>query len=129
MWKIKILEVIFMKKLLALLMALAMVFALVACGEKAEETNTLTMATNAEFPPFEYLEGNEIVGADVDIALAIAEKLGKTLYINDMEFDALDLIELTMELEHHYNITIDEIEFDNLFVVADIVQLVYNKTK
>lgn len=78
-----------MKKLLALLMALAMVFALVACGgEKVEETNTLTMATNAEFPPFEYLEGNEIVGADVDIALAIAEKLGKELVISNIDFDA-----------------------------------------
>ena len=78
-----------MKKLLALLMALAMVFALVACGgEKVEETNTLTMATNAEFPPFEYLEGNEIVGADVDIALAIAEKLGRELVISNIDFDA-----------------------------------------
>ena len=78
-----------MKKLLALLMALAMVFALVACGgEKVEETNTLTMATNAEFPPFEYLEGTEIVGADVDMALAIAEKLGKELVISNIDFDA-----------------------------------------
>lgn len=82
-----------MKKLLALLMAFAMVFALVACGgEKeetvVEETKTLTMATNAEFPPFEYLEGTEIVGADVDMALAIAEKLGRELVISNIDFDA-----------------------------------------
>lgn len=57
------------------------------------------------------------------------DKIQFSTVINDMEFDALDLYEVIMELEHHYNITIDEVEFDNLFVVADIVQLVYNKTK
>jgi len=46
------------------------------------------MATNAEFPPFEYLENGEIVGADVDIAYAIAEKLGMELEITNIDFDA-----------------------------------------
>ena len=46
------------------------------------------MATNAEFPPFEYIENNEIVGADVDIANAIAEKLGMKLEISNIDFDA-----------------------------------------
>ena len=86
-----------MKKLLALIMALAMVFALVACGgedvvenneEVVEEAKALTMATNAEFPPFEYLEGEEIVGADVEIAQAIAAKLGRELQISNIDFDA-----------------------------------------
>ncbi|MBE7020254.1 MAG: transporter substrate-binding domain-containing protein [Ruminococcaceae bacterium] len=77
-----------MKKLLSLMLALVMVLAvLTACGGN-EADDVLTMATNAEFPPFEYLENNEIVGADVDIALAIAEKLGKKLEITNIDFDA-----------------------------------------
>lgn len=44
------------------------------------------MATNANFPPYEYHEGGEIVGIDVEIAQAIAEKLDKELKIEDMEF-------------------------------------------
>lgn len=49
----------------------------------------LTMATNAYFPPYEYYEGDQIVGIDADIAAAIAEKLGLTLVIEDMEFDSI----------------------------------------
>lgn len=49
----------------------------------------LTMATNAAFPPYEYLEGNEIAGIDADIAAAIAGKLGLELQIDDMEFDSI----------------------------------------
>ena len=76
-----------MKKIIALLVALATICCfLTACG--GGDANTLKMATNAEFPPFEYLEGEEIVGADVDIANAIAEKLGKTLEITNIDFDA-----------------------------------------
>ena len=77
-----------MKKVIALTLALMLtVCCLAGCGA-AKDENTLTMATNAEFPPFEYLEGEEIVGADVDIANAIAEKLGKTLEITNIDFDA-----------------------------------------
>jgi len=48
------------------------------------------MATNAEFPPYEYYnENNEIVGIDVEIAQAIAKKLGKKLEIEDMPFDSI----------------------------------------
>jgi polar amino acid transport system substrate-binding protein len=36
----------------------------------------LTMGTNAEFPPYEYYEGNKVVGIDAEIAAAIAGKLG-----------------------------------------------------
>ena len=49
----------------------------------------LVMATNAAFPPYEYVEGGEIVGIDAEIAAAIAEKLGLELQIDDMEFDAI----------------------------------------
>ena len=50
---------------------------------------TLVMATNAEFEPYEYREGDEIVGIDADIAQAICDKLGYELEIMDMEFDSI----------------------------------------
>lgn len=59
---------------------------------KAEESSgddVLVMATNAEFPPYEYHDGGEIVGIDVEVAQAIAEKLGKTLEIEDIAFDSI----------------------------------------
>lgn len=80
-----------MKKLIALtLAALTAVCCLASCGaeEKPADTATLTMATNAEFPPFEYLEGDKIVGAEVEMAEAIAAKMGRTLEITNMDFDA-----------------------------------------
>lgn len=49
----------------------------------------LTMGTNAAFPPYEYFEGQDIVGIDAEIAGAIAEKLGLELKIEDMEFDSI----------------------------------------
>lgn len=50
---------------------------------------TLTMATNVGFPPYEYFENGEPTGIDVDMAQAIADKLGMELVITDMEFDAI----------------------------------------
>lgn len=50
---------------------------------------TLTMATNVGFPPYEYFENGEPTGIDVDMAKAIADKLGMELVIADMEFDAI----------------------------------------
>jgi len=50
---------------------------------------TLVMATNAEFPPYEYHEGDEIVGLDVDFAQAICDVLGMELEIEDIAFDSI----------------------------------------
>lgn len=47
------------------------------------------VATNAYFPPFEMYEGNALTGVDMELASIIADKLGKTLYISDMDFDAI----------------------------------------
>ena len=114
-----------MKKILALMLALCMVFALAACGEpasepsdapvseapeaseapasEAPETETptdaeggltivegkLTMSTNAQFPPYEMTtDDGGFEGIDVEIATAIAEKLGLELDILDMDFDS-----------------------------------------
>ena len=49
----------------------------------------LTMATNAFFPPYEYYEGNNIVGIDAEMAQAVADQLGMELVIEDMDFDAI----------------------------------------
>jgi len=77
-----------MKKLLALLMAAVMVLSFAACGEKAGN-DVLKMGTNAAFPPYEFKEGENFVGIDVEIAEAIAKELGKKLEIVDMEFDSI----------------------------------------
>lgn len=55
----------------------------------ADKENYLVVATNAYFPPFEYYEGNKLSGVDMKIASLLAAKLGKTLYINDMDFDTI----------------------------------------
>lgn len=49
----------------------------------------LIMATNAYFPPYEYYEGDAIVGIDAEVAQAIADKLGLELEIQDMEFGSI----------------------------------------
>ena len=49
----------------------------------------LTMATNAYFAPYEFYEGDKIVGIDAEIAAAVAEKLGLELVIEDMQFDSI----------------------------------------
>lgn len=81
-------------KLLSAVLACAMSLSIAACGtnnetkENNEDKKVLTMATNAEFKPFEYLDGEEIVGADVDMAKAIADVLGYELEITNIDFDA-----------------------------------------
>ena len=50
---------------------------------------TLKMATNAAFEPYEYYDGDKIVGIDIDMAKAICDKLGYDLEIDDMEFDSI----------------------------------------
>ncbi len=89
------------KKVIALTMAALMIGSLTACGGSGKTAETsaaaseaasgdvLTMATNAEFPPYEYHDNNDIVGIDVEIAKALAEKLGMTLEIEDIAFDSI----------------------------------------
>ena len=74
-----------MKKLLALALTLMMTLSFTA----ALADNTLTMATNASFPPYEYYDGETVVGIDVDICSAIAAKLGMEFEVADMDFDAI----------------------------------------
>ncbi len=85
-----------MKKFLALILAILMVCSLAACGASndapADEVKEeLIMGTNATFPPYEYYDedGETIIGIDAEIAQAVADKLGMTLTIKDMEFESL----------------------------------------
>lgn len=57
--------------------------------ENAEGKTELHMATNAQFPPYEYYENKVIVGIDAEMAAAIADKLDMKLVIDDMEFDSI----------------------------------------
>lgn len=85
-------------KVIALVMAAVLaVLCFAACGAKtndgedqAAEKTTLVMATNASFPPYEFIgdDGN-FAGIDVEIAGLIAEKLGLTLEIQDVEFGSI----------------------------------------
>ena len=103
-----------MKKIVAILLAAMMLLGCVACGETEKDDNknavqtptagateqateipdesekpVLKMATNAYFQPYEYYDGDKIVGIDAEIAAAIAEKLGMELVIEDMAFDSI----------------------------------------
>ena len=102
-----------MKKLIALLLAALMVLALAACASNASTdtaapadsaakteapadtadstavSGKLTMATEATFPPYEYYDGDAIVGIDVEVAQAIAAKLGMELEVTDIAFDSI----------------------------------------
>ena len=65
-----------------------------AADDKAAELKTveqgkLIMGTNATFPPYEYYDGDKIVGIDADVAALIADKLGLELEIEDMDFGAI----------------------------------------
>ncbi|MBQ2317925.1 MAG: transporter substrate-binding domain-containing protein [Lachnospiraceae bacterium] len=89
------------RKILALGLSLLCVGVLLGgCGAKnqtskvegavaSEEKTTLIMATNATFPPYEYVENNEYEGIDIEIAQAIADELGLELVIEDVEFGSI----------------------------------------
>ena len=86
-----------MKKLSAIILSSILVaviaFSLTACGnagnKEAKDDNVLIMATEATFPPYEFKEGDDFAGIDVEIAKAIADKLGMELKIEDVAFDSI----------------------------------------
>ena len=60
---------------------------LAGCG--GSNSNTLKMITEATFPPYEFLRGQEIVGIDVEICRAVAQKLGKGFQAETVDFDSV----------------------------------------
>ena len=89
-----------MKKLLAAVLALTMLLALAACGSSNSDADTtsasgsagkttVTVATSPDFPPFESLDGSEVVGIEVDILQAITGKLGMEMQLEQMDFESV----------------------------------------
>ncbi len=84
-------------KTVALSLVASMGFLMAGCEQEQAADNelgtvtpgVLTMATNAYFPPYEFYEGEQIVGIDAEIAQAVADKLGLELVIEDVEFDSI----------------------------------------
>lgn len=80
------------KRILAIVMALAFAFAMTACGSSSSEGGTLVMATNAAFPPYEFVDestDNGFAGIDIEIAQAIAADMGKDLEVQDIDFNSI----------------------------------------
>ncbi len=63
----------------------------VTSAELDESKDQLVVATNAAFEPFEYKEGDKYYGVDMEIASLLAQKLGKELVIQNMDFEAVCL--------------------------------------
>ena len=85
-----------MKKIVSVLLVVAMVLSMVACGGKTangddKSKNQLVVATNASFEPFEYMDGDTYYGVDMEIAKLLADELGKELVIDNMDFNAVCL--------------------------------------
>ena len=84
-----------MKKLFAVLLSAMLLLAMAACGEQpqtpddTQEPAVLHMATEGTFPPYEYYDNGQLVGIDIEVAGAIAEKLGMTLETTDIAFESI----------------------------------------
>ena len=63
----------------------------VTSAKRDDSKDQLVVATNAEFAPFEYKEGEKYYGVDMEIAKLLADELGKELVIDNMDFDAVCL--------------------------------------
>ena len=66
-----------MKKILSLVLTLALILGLCLTSTSCGSEDEIIVQTNAYFAPFEYSEGTEIVGVDVEIMNKVAEKMGK----------------------------------------------------
>ncbi len=79
---------------LAMMLGVSLLAGCSGASGKSGEVSTvqagkLVMATNAAFPPYEYVEGGNYEGIDVEIAGKIAEKMGLELVIEDVDFDSI----------------------------------------
>lgn len=84
-----------MKKLFAVLLSAMLLLVMAACGEQpqtpddTQEPAVLHMATEGTFPPYEYYDNGQLVGIDIEVAGAIAEKLGMKLETTDIAFESI----------------------------------------
>ena len=73
-----------MKKLVLACLAATL---LAGCG--GSDSNTLKMITEATFPPYEFLRGQDIVGIDVEICRAVAQRMGREFLCETVDFDSV----------------------------------------
>lgn len=64
-------------------------FVLTTSSDQPDLQNVWKVGTNAEYPPYCYIDQNQIVGFDVDVVLEVSKRLGRKLVFCDMPFDAL----------------------------------------
>ncbi len=116
-----------MKKLMIALTAAA-----VLCG-CAKKEDSLKMITEATFPPYEFLRGQEIVGIDVEICKAVAAKLGKAFSVESVDFDSVIPSVMSGKADiAAAGITVTEdrkknVDFSDVYARTEIV-LIYKKS-
>lgn len=88
--------------LLAILVALPIAWYLTRTQQPAQESNTLIVGTNSDYPPFSFIKDGQLTGFEIDIAKEIAHRLHKEVEFKDMAFTNL----------------IPEIQFGNVHMIA-----------
>ena len=78
-----------MKKIIAIVLAALMLVSCAVMMASCSGEDEIIVQTNAFFAPFEYYEGNEIVGVDVEIMNMVGEKMGKKITFKNVEFSAI----------------------------------------
>lgn len=127
----------------------------VTSAKRDDSKDQLVVATNAEFPPFEYKQGDKFYGVDMELAKLLADELGKELVIEHMEFDSVCLsVEqhkcdiamagLTINAKREESVTFttpyynaqqklivrsDNTEFDDCKTVEDVEKILNEKDK
>ena len=99
------------------------------------EKPNLIMATNAEFPPYEYIDGDLYYGIDVEIAKIIADKLGYDLIIENVSFDSI--IPGVVEGKYHMGMAgmtvtderLKQVEFSDSYATGVQVVIVSENSK
>ena len=120
-----------MKKLLAIILSITMLLSMgtVAFADGVDgpmQKAKLTVGINAEFPPFEYYEGEELKGFDIDLMNYIGERIGFDIEFVNMSFDklipavvngevncAISAITITKERE-------SVIDYSNPYLIANV---------
>ncbi|MGN0845892.1 MAG: ABC transporter substrate-binding protein [Kiritimatiellia bacterium] len=113
------------------------VFALLAAvslaGCTGSDGDSLKMITEATFPPYEFLRGQEIVGIDVEICRAVAEKMGKKFAVENVDFDSVIPSVISGKADiAAAGITVTEdrrknVDFSDIYAKTEIV-LIYKKS-
>jgi polar amino acid transport system substrate-binding protein len=123
------------KKILAVFLALFLTVSAVAlsgCTEEENEAIKIIVGTSADFPPFEYVEGGEIVGFDIEMVTAVLESLNYTVEVQDIAFEGLigalqtekiDVIAAGMSIDPER-----DVDFSNPYFEADLSVLIHSNS-